>query len=537
MHIEDLSTLRLADRARDRKDWVAASSLYQDVLSLSPQDAAIWVQYGHASKESGMASRAEAAYRQATFFAPGDSDIRLQLGHLLKVCGDTTGAIKAYREAFALAEGALVAEGKSDAGTELASLNASVPRSTDIRFNDSPLLIDVGDVVRYARRFDRPTGIQRVQIAVIDSLMAEMDVGRALSFIMREPAGHWVHVSSLILKQISARLSGATTDKQDQVPVLSPVSWPKGATYLMLGTSWDDRSHSKALAALKRDEDLRVAAFIHDLVPVNRPDLCVPGLQHRFDAWLAEALPVTDRWISNSEFTAGQLMAFAKKRGAPPPHVRAVPLNARLPAVPNAVSTRQGHEEIVKQLALDVSRTPFVLAVGTLEPRKNYTKLVAAWRQVCATRPSSPVLILVGKIGWSSSNMINAVERAKADGIDIRHVSGLSDHALNTLYSYCDFTIYPSLMEGWGLPITEALAHGKIPVVGRHSGISEAAGMFGYYVDVESVELMAHAISQLISDGKTRAMLEAQIKTSYRGKTWMELTHSILDAALEPESV
>ncbi len=72
-----------ADAARDRRDWSAAARHYRRSLDLDPTRAAIWVQYGHALKESGRRLEAEAAYRQATTLAPDDADAALQLGHVL----------------------------------------------------------------------------------------------------------------------------------------------------------------------------------------------------------------------------------------------------------------------------------------------------------------------------------------------------------------------------------------------------------------------------------------------------------------------
>ena len=85
-----------ADKARDRKNWNAAVRLYRKALGREPINPPIWVQYGHAFKESGRLGDAEQAYRLAIFGDPGSADTQLQLGHVLKLQGKTAEAEAAY---------------------------------------------------------------------------------------------------------------------------------------------------------------------------------------------------------------------------------------------------------------------------------------------------------------------------------------------------------------------------------------------------------------------------------------------------------
>jgi glycosyltransferase involved in cell wall biosynthesis len=96
------SIITLADRARDAGDWEAAARLYRKALARNPRNPPIWVQYGHALKESGRLAEAEAAYRRALFFQPKAADSELQLGHVLKLQGRTDAAQAAYLRALAL---------------------------------------------------------------------------------------------------------------------------------------------------------------------------------------------------------------------------------------------------------------------------------------------------------------------------------------------------------------------------------------------------------------------------------------------------
>lgn len=97
-----LSTIALADQARDIGQWERAARLYRKALARKPHNPPIWVQLGHALKESGKLADAEAAYRQALACDPRHADAYLQLGHLLRLTGDSKAAQASYVRAFVL---------------------------------------------------------------------------------------------------------------------------------------------------------------------------------------------------------------------------------------------------------------------------------------------------------------------------------------------------------------------------------------------------------------------------------------------------
>ena len=101
------SRITLADRARDVGDWETAARHYRTALRRNPRNAPIWIQYGHALKESGEHARAEAAYRTAIESGPELPDAHLQLAHLLKVQGRIDDAKAAYLRAFAIGRSVL----------------------------------------------------------------------------------------------------------------------------------------------------------------------------------------------------------------------------------------------------------------------------------------------------------------------------------------------------------------------------------------------------------------------------------------------
>jgi tetratricopeptide (TPR) repeat protein len=124
--VKEETFLRLADEARDIREWVNAEAHYSSYLELRPDNNAIHIQHGHALKELGRLDEAEAAYNRAMKIEPADPDLHLQLGHLMKIQGQFDRAIEYYRQALKLAPDL------HDAKVELDTMGAPAsPRSLD----------------------------------------------------------------------------------------------------------------------------------------------------------------------------------------------------------------------------------------------------------------------------------------------------------------------------------------------------------------------------------------------------------------------
>jgi hypothetical protein len=112
---------------------------------------------------------------------------------------------------------------------------------------------------------------------------------------------------------------------------------------------------------------------------------------------------------------------------------------------------------------------------------------------------------------------------------NIKLLSKVSDSELDALYRNCLFTIYPSKYEGWGLPVTESLCYGKIPVVSKVSSLPEAGGEFAEYFDVRSESEFRRAAERLIDDVPYRESRESKIKREFRPRSWQEVASGIVD--------
>ena len=155
-------------------------------------------------------------------------------------------------------------------------------------------------------------------------------------------------------------------------------------------------------------------------------------------------------------------------------------------------------------------RNPFVLAVGNLQPRKNLQRLVEAFARVIQRHPSLPhQLVLVGKAQWRESELFQTIER---EGLRDRIVftGYVPDETLVGLFNTADLVAYPSLYEGFGLPVLEAMACGAPVLTSAVSSLPEVAGDAAALVDPLQIDSITEGMSAVLTDPGRRADLAAR---------------------------
>ncbi len=149
----------------------------------------------------------------------------------------------------------------------------------------------------------------------------------------------------------------------------------------------------------------------------------------------------------------------------------------------------------------------YLLAVGTLEPRKNLVRLVAAFERLWA-RDRSVGLVLVGGKGWRDAEISAALGSSPAREAIVT-TGYVEPHELHCLYQEAVALCYPSLYEGFGLPVVEAMAAGTAVLVSRGSSLDEVAGDAALAVPALDVDAIAEAMARLVQDDALRARLIA----------------------------
>ena len=169
--------------------------------------------------------------------------------------------------------------------------------------------------------------------------------------------------------------------------------------------------------------------------------------------------------------------------------------------------------------------------VGTVESRKNHILALNAWKQLIAKHgaENEPDLVCIGRLGWNAAAFLE--EYVATQGL-LGKVSVLSnsvtDEELARFYANAEFSIYPSRYEGWGLPVSESLAFGKVAIVANNSSLPEAGGKLATYFESGSVDDLVAKIESDGMNAKSRETIEKKISTDFHDIDWQQVTDAIM---------
>lgn len=262
----------------------------------------------------------------------------------------------------------------------------------------------------------------------------------------------------------------------------------------------------------------RLVATIHDLAPLRFPERY--SAQSRVTLKRGALLAVRDaeRVVCPSWATAVEVEALLD---VDPARLRVVPHGVDLPA------DAADDEEAAKKLAERGIGRPYVLWIGTQEQRKNVHAVLDAFARVARDHPELK-LVLHGPHGWLGAEVAEGIERRGIGDRTVVSEGRLTRRLLAALYAHAEVFVFPSLYEGFGLPLLEAMACGAPVVSSNQSALPECVGDAGLLVDPLDHDALAAAAGRILSDdalakelsdaGRMRASVFTWAETAR--KTW-----------------
>jgi len=169
-------------------------------------------------------------------------------------------------------------------------------------------------------------------------------------------------------------------------------------------------------------------------------------------------------------------------------------------------------------------RRPYLLYVGTIEPRKNLTTLLRAYDELLRATPHRPQLVLCGGRGWLDDEVFNMVEELRLTEM-VRFTGYVEEVELPALYSAAEVFVYPSLYEGFGLPPLEAMACGTPVVASNTASLPEVVGDAGLMVSPRDVRALAQTLAKLLDDAGLRQRLSRAGLAQAARFSWERAAH------------
>ena len=237
------------------------------------------------------------------------------------------------------------------------------------------------------------------------------------------------------------------------------IAFEPGDVVVLLDATWGtdlSRELRRARAA-----GARVWTVVQDLIPINHPDVAPEGLPLLLDAWLRRTIPLSDGLLAISRTVADDLRAYVRERfadGTGLPHIDSFYLGAGFDGAPERAGGLARVSEAFRRTAGGT-----YLVVGTIEPRKDCGRILAAFERLW-TEGSDVALMLFGRAGWRSYDLIDRMRSHPELGRRLFWFEDGSDAELDFAYRHAAALIFASRCEGFGLPLVEAMQHG-LPVL------------------------------------------------------------------------
>jgi glycosyltransferase involved in cell wall biosynthesis len=390
------------------------------------------------------------------------------------------------------------------------------------------LLVEVTDLVEFLQRSESVSGVQRVIAETAPLLLATEP--RATVVILDRSRGVFVELTPAETEVLVRRgvVAGETVDRDGLAAAASgalvraraaaPMAMHSAVVMVFLGAVWIN----DALMLAARDAHAagaRCVYLLYDLTPVLETGHTA-AVNRLFDRYLTLVAQTASRVPAISRSSRADFEEYCREHGwtAPPGGVTGLPCG---------ITPEQ----------FDTTESPwprsYALFVGTVESRKNHLLALRAWARLIEARGSDavPDLVCVGRLGWHADAFLDEYVRTRGlDGKVSVLSSSVSDAELARFYAHADFTVYPSRYEGWGLPVSESLAFGKLPVVAYNSSLPEAGGELAAYFASDDLDDFVAVLESRALDLDARRQAEERIqREGIASITWTQVASVMLD--------
>lgn len=375
------------------------------------------------------------------------------------------------------------------------------------------IYIDISEMVR----LPYISGIQRVVIEILKEwVRTNPDAVRIMTFDYPKKEFRILDVKWFLsaagnAKRMKKRWLHYTGSKKIE-------DFTKGEIFFDLDSAWISPLKRSWLLPQLKEQGVKIVVQIYDIIPVTHPEYCHAYTVLSFLEYLGAHLSYADLVIANAQATIDAMRVLTDGAGSRMPETAVVPLGCNF-------SGRQKNEEtdrpsnVRDKIRKIPEKGKYILMVGTIEPRKNHAYVLNAFDQMLFEQGVN--LVFAGRIGWNMAEFAELIQTHPQQGKQFYHIPDGGDDEIAWLYENAYAVAFPSLDEGFGLPIIEAFLHGTPVLASDIPVLREVGGDSCVYFDVSDEKSLSEQTLQLLSDPNRYQSLKKQI-ASYVPFTWKE---------------
>ncbi len=334
------------------------------------------------------------------------------------------------------------------------------------------------------------------------------------------------------LKQVSSQFSYQMHPTQAWN---SRLGWPPFGLRKVLYLGWNNL----VFPGILKKEQAQLVHGLNMIIPLNLPKTCKsiltiydfgfirfpetfpPHISCYYKLIIPQMVRKADHILTISAFTKRELVSILN---TPEEKITVTPLGSKIDV---ARSLFRDDAYSSKQVELLGIKGTYILAVGTLEPRKNLSRLIKAFDSV-SNELGDISLVIAGAKGWLTKGIDESVKIVNNDKITF--LGSVSDEDLQALYAQALFFVYPSLYEGFGLPVLEAMSMGTPVITSNCSSLPEVAGDAAILVDPFDIDELAQSLLLLAFDTDKREVMR-QLGFKQAAKfSWEKTAHLTIKA-------
>jgi glycosyltransferase involved in cell wall biosynthesis len=367
------------------------------------------------------------------------------------------------------------------------------------------MIIDVTRLVDRTLQGRLPTGVDRVGLEYIRHYGASADA-------LVRFGGRWIFIYGADAQKLFAMLLNPPANFARKARWLVGkaycLSWqPPSANRVLLNTGHsglDDPSY----AAFVKKFRLRGLYFLHDLIPITHPEYCRPGEAEKHHRRLITMLHSGIALVANSQDTAKHVKQFCLREKQPMPPCCVAPLAAANYGVPSPTRPMKAR---------------YFVMLGTIEPRKNHLLILKLWRELVRDLgKNTPHLIIIGQRGWECEQVVDMLERCTSIHPVVTELSHCSDAELATWLAHAQALLFPAFVEGYGLPIIEALNLGCPVIASNLSVYQEMAGNVPEYLHPLDGNGWRQGVIDYNFENSARRQAQCGRMVNFKPPTWAQ---------------